>query len=212
MFEINSKMDLSLEIFRGSKIYTIDNFYSDPDEIVHLIKELPKRLHKANANPTYNGTYFEDCRDCVYIEELNPIYFFLSVLSGSNPTSYDFITNVIKFKDVPFNNYQSKYWWPHLDEGYTAVIYLNDDNDCECGTNLYDILCQEEKNVTDSIPEHSQPWRPKHKYKLIKSLKPKYNRLVFFDAKKFLHGMNISNKIYFRDRPRMNQVLFFKSF
>ena len=48
--------------------------------------------------------------------------------------------------------------------------------------------------------------------KLLKTLKPKYNRLVLFDAKKFLHGMQICNDVYLKDSFRMNQVMFFKSY
>jgi hypothetical protein len=211
LFDINPKMDLSMETFQGSKIYTIDNFYYDPDEVVDLIGKIPKRLHKIESNPTHNGIHFEDFRDIIYIEELESVYFFLSILSGSKPTSYNFVTNVTRFKNNSFNDYKNGYWWPHRDDGYTAIIYLNDNDDSECGTNLYDLLSEEEKIVTDNIPEHYQPWRSKEKYRLLKTLKPKYNRLVFFEAKKFLHGMNISNNTYFDEKFRMNQVLFFES-
>ena len=44
---------------------------------------------------------------------------------------------------------------------------------------------------------------------MIKSLPPKYNRLVLFDGYKFPHGMNIVNNHYFSDEYRINQVFFF---
>ena len=47
--------------------------------------------------------------------------------------------------------------------------------------------------------------------KVLKKIKPKYNRLVLFDGDKFLHGMNIVNNRYFSDEYRCNQVFFFKS-
>jgi hypothetical protein len=209
IFDISPEMDLSVEKFHDSKIFTIDNFYSYPEEVVELIQDLPKRLHKIESKPTQNGIHFEDYRDIVYIEDLEPVYFFLSVLSGSEPRTYDFVSNVTKFKNSSYNDYNNNYWWPHLDDGYTAIIYLNDNDESECGTNLYENLCQEEKNLTDNMPEHSEPWRPKEKYKLLKTLKPKYNRLVMFNAKKFLHGMQICNDVYLKDSFRMNQVLFF---
>ncbi len=62
----------------------------------------------------------------------------------------------------------------------------------------------------DSIPEHSAPWRQKEKYKKIKTLIPKYNRLVLFDGYKFPHGMNITNDRYFSNEYRNNQVFFFE--
>jgi len=93
-FHINPEMDLSVEKFYGSKIYTIDNFYSYPEEVVELIHDLPKKLHKIDSNSTHNGVEFEDFRDEIYIKQLEPVYFFLSILSGSEPQTYNFITNL----------------------------------------------------------------------------------------------------------------------
>ena len=59
------------------------------------------------------------------------------------------------------------------------------------------------------ISEHYNPWRSKNDLKVLKHLKPKYNRLVFFDGDKLLHGMNITNKRYFSNEYRNNQVFFF---
>ena len=58
------------------------------------------------------------------------------------------------------------------------------------------------------INEHYEPWRPKNKYKLLKTLEPAYNRLVFFDGAKFPHGMNVTNDRYFGYEYRNNQVFF----
>ena len=103
------------------------------------------------------------------------------------------------------NPYEETYWWPHHDPGYTALIYLNKD-DTENGTNLYRNLCPEKE--PPKIPEHSEPWRPKERFELLKSLKPRYNRLVLFDGNKFLHGMNICDQRYY-EYFRINQALFF---
>ena len=50
----------------------------------------------------------------------------------------------------------------------------------------------------------------KKKYKIIKTLEPKYNRLVLFDGDEFPHGMNIVNDMYFSNEYRNNQVFFFE--
>ena len=68
-------------------------------------------------------------------------------------------------------------------------------------------------NTTDDVEhfnEHFMPWRPKDRYKILKNIKPKYNRLVLFDGLKFPHGMDISNDFYFNKKYRKNQVFFFK--
>jgi hypothetical protein len=59
------------------------------------------------------------------------------------------------------------------------------------------------------MPEHYAPWRLKTKYKIIKQLQGKFNRLIMFDGAKFLHGMDISTDDFFKVR-RINQVLFFR--
>ena len=55
-----------------------------------------------------------------------------------------------------------------------------------------------------------RPWRLKEDFRVLKHLQPKFNRLVFFDGYKFLHGMNIKNKRYFSEEYRNNQVFFYK--
>ena len=94
----------------------------------------------------------------------------------------------------------------HQDPGYNGIVYLNKD-DTESGTNLYENLCPEEE--PPYCPEHYQPWRPKSSFRVVESLKPKYNRLVLFDGFRFPHGMNIVNNDYFGEEFRMNQVFFF---
>jgi hypothetical protein len=46
------------------------------------------------------------------------------------------------------------------------------------------------------------------KYKIIKTIQSKYNRLVLFDGKRFLHNMAINNDAFFYQK-RMNLATFF---
>jgi hypothetical protein len=57
--------------------------------------------------------------------------------------------------------------------------------------------------------EHEQPWRPKDRYRILKTLNCGFNKLVMFDAKKFLHGMAIEDETFFNQR-RINIAVFFK--
>ena len=84
------------------------------------------------------------------------------------------------------------------------MIFFNKD-DFTSGTNLYSIV----KERDDTDPEHYRPWRPKETYKVLKTLDPEYNRLVFFDGLKFLHGANFPDDRYFGEEYRTNQVFFF---
>ena len=205
MFELNNNLEIKEELFQGSIIYTIDNFYRDPQRIEnYLFRDIPNLpLHKGNDNPSYNGTYFEDRRHPARNSlQLKKVYDFLSDLCGQEYDSHDIATNCARFKRHEFNDYENCHWWPHTDTGYNGIVYFNDDN--ENGTNFYNELIP-----LPDINEHYAPWRSKDEFELIKHLEPKYNRLVFFDGWKFSHGMNISNDRYFGQEYRKNQVFFF---
>ena len=209
MFEINPDHKLTTETLDGSTIYTIDDFYQNPDEIVGLLSWNQPYLHKAEDEDSYNGIYFKDLRHSINRPELRNVYRWLSKLCKRRPhgSTSKLQTNVFqmdKYYTIK-NPYKETYWWPHHDPGYTALIYLNKD-DTENGTNLYRNLCPEKE--PPKIPEHSEPWRPKERFELLKSLNPRYNRLVLFDGNKFLHGMNICDQRYY-EYFRINQALFF---
>ena len=205
-FQLNDNLEIKEELFQGSIIYTIDNFYRYPQQLEkYLFRDISNQpLHKVEEKPTYNGIYFEDRR---YPRKdnfrLKKVYDFLSDLCKQEYDCLDVATNCIRFKRHEFNDYENCYWWPHTDSGYNGIVYFNDDN--KNGTNFYNKL----KPIPDIENEHYAPWRSKDEIELIKHLEPKYNRLVFFDGWKFLHGMNISNDRYFGQEYRKNQVFFF---
>ena len=207
MFELNDKLKIEKEIFFNSTIYTIDNFYKNPDLVLNFILSNESHPHKKDEKPSFNQIYFDDRRHNIETEKSKSVYDFLSKLCNQSPITTNVNTNLIRFKDINFNNYKSNYWWPHYDHGYTGLVYFNK-NDFECGTNLYLNLNLEEE--PPDFPEHFCPWRRKKNFKLIKSMQPKYNRMIFFDASKFLHGMNICNDTYFKEQYRINQALFFR--
>ena len=208
MFEISKNININLQIFQESKIYIIDNFYQDPDSVVNFFLSINPHLWKMDQTPSYNSVHFEDKRHLLHSDEIAKVYDFLSFLCGQS--SFDntqLITNIAKFKKCEFNNYENIYWWPHKDCGYTGIVYFNDGDEIS-GTNLYENLDSE--NEPPNCPEHFDPWRNKDKWRLVKTLIPRYNRLVLFDGLKFFHGMNICNDYYFGQNCRFNQVFFFE--
>ena len=205
MFELNNNLEIKEELFQGTVIYTIDDFYRDPQQVENYlfrnISNLP--LHKIEEKPSFNGIHFEDRRHPSKENfQLEKVYDFLSGLCGQSYEGSDLITNCARFKRHEFNDYENCHWWPHTDTGYNGIVYFNDDN--ENGTNFYNEL-----KPLPEVNEHYAPWRSKDEFELIKHLEPKYNRLVFFDGWKFPHGMNISNDRYFGEEYRKNQVFFF---
>lgn len=198
MFEFNN-IDLSKNEF----VYTMDNFFVDPNSIVSLLENNEPELWKEDEQPSYNGKHFLDQRHFIKHENIFKIKNAISQaigLSGKNDdTMY---SNITKFIDKNFNDYQNNYWFPHIDNDYVALIYLNQCK--ENGTNIYERIEQDVSNV----PEHYMPWRSKSKYKLLTTIEAEYNRLVVFDGRYF-HGMNIENDRYFSER-RMNVAMFIK--
>lgn len=203
LFEVNNR-EVQIEIFEDSKIFTIDNFYKHPDQIVYsLSNEHKPVLHKKEETPSFNGIHFFDLRHKYFAPGVEEIGKDLSLLCNQDIAHPGKVfTNCIQFAENEFNDYENNYWIPHKDEGFVALIYLNPS--FTSITNLYEQL--EEDSYEG--PEHFAPWRPKHKYKILKQIEGRYNRLVMFDGKKFLHGMDISNKDYFYN-IRLNQALFF---
>jgi hypothetical protein len=208
MFEINFDFTVEEKIINGSPIYIIDNFYKDVDLVLELFSSVDPRIHKENEKPSFNQIHFDDRRHSFSSQKIIKVYDFLSNICGQKPNlnKNSVLTNCIRFKKNSFNDYQNNYWWPHIDFGYNGIVYLNK-NDVESGTNLYESLTSNTEPL--NYPEHYQPWKSKSNYKLIHTIKPKFNRLVLFDGLKFLHGMNICNDDYFGNKYRINQVFFF---
>ena len=211
MFEFNRDSEVKKRIIEGSAVYTIDNFYKNPDEIVEYLQSIPPPVWKQEEQPSNNQIEFDDRRHYLWNPDIRAACEYVCSICGHDmPDEQDantITTNFTRFKDTPFNNFEDNYWWPHWDPGYNGVVYLNKD-DTTSGTNLYENL-DPENEPPDDVPEHYQPWRPKSKYRLVESLEAKYNRLVLFDGYKFPHAMNISNKQYFGETYRMNQVFFY---
>ena len=218
IFDLSEDNEIKVEYIEDSPIFTIDNFYKYPDQVHEYIFEEPLKdgivgLWKINQKPSFNGIYFDDRRLNEFDERIVPIYLFLSNLIEDYNLAFrpEIHTNATFFKDdedsLKFNKYIDNYWWPHIDSGYNAIVYFHD----EWGTNLYssELLDDYNEKENKSINEHYEPWRPKDKYKLLKTLEPAYNRLVFFNGAKFPHGMNVSSNRYFGNQSRNNQVFFF---
>lgn len=208
-FDINSKIEVNQFTIDNSLVYVVDNFYKNPYEILNFFISTKPPIHKSKDNPSFNQIYFDDRRHILKSINVSLVYRIIYEICGKIPEiSHELITtNFTRFFNSDFNNYFDNYWWPHKDTGYNGIVYLNQD-DSECGTNLYENINPKEELPNGS--EHFAPWRPKKNYKLIKSLEPKFNRLVLFDGNKFFHGMNICNRRYFGETYRMNQVFFLK--
>ena len=135
MFDLNDQLEIKKELFLGSVIYVIDNFYKNPQDVDNYLFSEPAPLWKINEKPSCNNVYFEDRRLIKFDNRLKSTIDFLSNLISQKPSSYDIVTNQARFYKHTFNDIENCYWWPHLDRGYNGIVYFNDDN--ENGTNIY---------------------------------------------------------------------------
>ena len=203
MFEINPNLEIKKEELLGTTIFVAEDFYEKPDEVFNLLfnREIP--YWKIDEKPTTNGVYYEDRRTTEYNYSLKKVYEFLKELCGQTYYQPEIVTNVTKFYKDDYNDWKNCIWWPHRDSGYNGIIFFSD----ECGTNLYSP--DYEKDAVKLAHEHKHPWVRKGEYTVLKTLEPKFNKLVFFEGLKFPHGMDVSSDRYFGDEYRYNQVFFF---
>ena len=203
MFKLNNRLQIKRETLQESVIYYIDNFYLHPKEVEEYLFDKDTPLHKIEQKPSYNNIHFEDRRLIKEDERLHSVVDFLSQICNQKPETHCIVTNMQRFFTNDFNDYKNYVWWPHQDNGYNGIVYFSD----ECGTNLYSTDTTDE---LPNVPEHYKPWRLREKYKILKTIEPKYNRLVLFDGFKFPHGVDICSDRYYGEEYRKNQVFFFQ--
>jgi hypothetical protein len=206
IFKTNSFSNIKKEYFLGTNIFTMDNFFTNPDMVVEYIQQHKSVLYKSRLKPSYNGDMFYDKRHTIIdvnFANLQKKLMALQIGSPLNPGKL--LTNVFSMKNHPFNDYTNCYWRPHRDDGYTCLIYLNKYN-C-AGTNLYDEITTDVKEHNDNA--HFAPWRQKTHYQLIKTIPSSYNKMVIFNGKQFLHGMAIEDDRWC-DEERLNIVTFYR--
>lgn len=197
MFEFDRKQPEVIDV-NGSSVYIIDDFYKDIDSVESLISGYKAHYHKGDKEG-YNGILFHDMRHNFYHESVAKVGDYLKELCGSSRLLSEsrVLTNIFKYEG---SDHEDNCWYPHIDPGYTAIIYFYGS-----GTNLYTCNNQFELSRIDNIPEHLEPWRSKNDWECLLTVEGKRNRMMLFNGSLFYHGADI------KDSPcqRMNQVLFF---
>lgn len=200
MFEFSIK-DYHEYWLEDSKIIEVCNFFNDPEAILNRIEKAYFEFTKGRVG--FNGLAYEDKRCFLKIHQPE-LFLWLSKITNQKSMFEDAaVTNKTLFFEKEFNDYNENFWWPHLDCGYNAIVYLNKYNGA--GTNLY----QSVKLNRDRLEEQYEPWNPKEDWKLLHTINSEFNKLVIFDGARFFHGMAIVDKTFFIT-PRLNLVFFFE--
>lgn len=203
-FKVNNSQEIKI---KNEKILIFKNFYKKPQKIIDHIKACKLNFHKEN-NSTFNKKLFLDKRHSGYVEDLNNVIEFFENLVNQKcyHKKENLLTNYQLWIDKKFNNYKDNYWWPHYDEGFTLLIYLNKNNE-KNGLNIYDDTPYSKEQF--KYHEHVKPWHEKSNFKLLKNIETPFNTAVFFNAKNLLHGCAINNNKNLK-HFRLNQTIFFK--
>jgi len=221
-FKLNLDSDVK-EIplpYFSTKYYEIDDFYADPDAVNKYIDEnADYHLFKEGVKGSNNGITFSDKRHTAKIYALETVAETVRRVCGARSFKNDpqqLLTNTFQMHDKEWNTWKTHWWWPHLDHGWTAIIYLNKEH-CE-GTNLYHKLgfpkvmggVKGFDNVirkgSEANAEHIAPWILKEEWHCVHTLESKYNRCTIFPSRVY-HGQNIASDRWFTD-VRRNQVIF----
>lgn len=205
----------------GTRGYQIDNFYSHPEFIFNQILSAEDfgLLGSENGAPpreSLNGVKFIDSRHRKVVPELRSKIDVLELHVGnikyttnSKETSPVLLTNHMQWLDDEYNDFENNYWWPHYDNDWTCIIYLNYEK--VNGTNIYKAVGDYREKVQSKQVEQANPWHSKEHFELIDYLEPSFNRAYLFQAGSLLHGAAINDKTYFNTNElfRLNQVMFF---
>ena len=203
-FKISNFKELNI---KNERILIFKNFYKNPQKILNIINKTKIYTHKPDCH-SYNNKLFLDQRHEGYEEGINEIVNFFELLANQkcNHKKRNLLTNYQLWKDKKFNNYKDNYWWPHYDEGFTLLIYLNKNNS-KNGLNIYEDTPYTKEQLKNH--EHVKPWHNKNNFKLLKSIQTPFNTAIFFNAKKLLHGCAVNNEKNFKEF-RLNQAIFFE--
>jgi hypothetical protein len=217
----------------GHDVYKIENFYENPgmifDEILGVKPALQtKHLDSANINkvinkdPSIRDKNFIDLRHSkknvpIVIEKADALCELFDNQFYHNPKVEDesaghLQTNLMQWRSTAFNTYNTHYWWPHYDYGWTCIVYLNAVT--TNGTNLYQLVDETREEYEASMgDEHMEPWKTKERFKLAAQLEPAFNRAYVYKSGKVLHGAAVDDQTYFEhnNMMRLNQVFFFNS-
>jgi len=213
-------MDVKEFNLLGTRAFQIDNFYDNVGFIMDKILSGP--TNQVITEHPMHGKEFYDLRH--HREEPSLKKYTDQVVEILDDTSFSVYkengvdildTNFMRWKKSDWNNYEENFWFPHLDNGWVCLVYLNESE--TNGTNIYEdkygSIYRYGGRVTQ---EDRDPWKPKSDFEVVEYLEPKFNRGFLFDASKVPHGAAVDDETYFfteeqRDYGvhRLNQALFF---
>ena len=222
MFEINPLNNHNLTVkrvydhsknndkgFIWRKIFVIDNFYKNPDQVRNYALSCELKCGKEYCGSLVGKRVVEDNQEMR--DNLRPIFTTLCNQKEWNNLEYDedefqkkwdnmkFMVNHTTHDDIMDKFTDTVYCYTHHkdDIGYkwAALVYLNTDEECNGGTNFY-----------RQWEDHAYGYDYNLKSDIMFTSEMKYNTMVLYEARQ-THGAILDRKMY-KQHPRLAQVFF----
>jgi hypothetical protein len=185
--------------------WVVNDLFQHPGQVLRYFRGRSSPLWKQAQQPSLNGHLFQDRRQQLRDPALMDLDQQIHDLTGQRAIEdHTVCTNQTKFQNHEYNHrYRDHYWYPHLDQGWTAIVYFDRDS-----TNIYQPADHMDPLLTQGLPEHADPWRPQRYWHKVAEIGGDVNQLVLFNAGQWYHGMNITDTKYFT-AYRFNLCLFY---
>ncbi len=195
--------------FIWRKIFVIDNFYKNPDQVRNYALSCELKCGKEYCGSLVGKRVVEDNQEMR--DNLRPIFTTLCNQKEWNNLEYDedefqkkwdnmkFMVNHTTHDDIMDKFTDTVYCYTHHkdDIGYkwAALVYLNTDEECNGGTNFY-----------RQWEDHAYGYDYNLKSDIMFTSEMKYNTMVLYEARQ-THGAILDRKMY-KQHPRLAQVFF----
>ena len=203
MFEINNKKVETYKV-EDYTFNVINDFYKYPDQVARLFHTVEPEWHKHFAGFFHQGIDFKDMRHHIFLNEITPVYDFLETITGEKAFDFDdgFRKKHVQSNYTKFFNhkYDNHIFYPHIDPGKTALIYLNKEK--SKGTNFYHPIKYQQGE------EHEKHFIPANQVEILHHVSSEYNKLIIWEGKQLWHGLCMDPK--YTNEWRLNQVFFFQ--
>ena len=219
MFEVNSIDPVIHRVYDHSrmndagfcwrKVFVIDDFYKNPDEIRDYALSCELKNDKQNCGGLVGSRVVEENQEM--IDNLRPVFTKLcqhdewknvEYTDGMFQYKWDnmkFLVNHTTHEDINRRFNKEVFIYTHhkdnIETKWAALVYLNKPEECDGGTDFY-------KFIEDH--PYGNDYNIKKDIKL--TMEMKYNRMVLYEAR-HTHGATL-NRSMFKEYPRLAQVFF----
>ena len=195
--------------FIWRKVFVVDDFYQNPDEIREYALSCERKTGEEHCGALVGTRVMEDRQDMR--DKLRPVFSTLCNQKEWNNLEYideefqdkwdnmKFMVNHTTHDDIMARFTNTVYCYTHhkdsIGSKWAALVYLNKGDECLGGTNFY-----------RQWEEHAYGYDYDMRKDLMFTSEMKYNRMVLYESRQ-THGA-ILDRTMFKEYPRLAQVFF----